>query len=177
MARIYYSRHGTALQDKAPEVFWHMLECATVYGMPKLLACCEHHLATDPLQRFQILPASFPSGQYLPGCSLLRVADGLRAAFHSMALDYAIPKLPAEQCDCQCCLTVRARDSNIQPMLQPAPQPGNFGQAGMLYQQVIPQHVNISECLCSKTFSSSCHDVSLAMYVPGPKEFLRIAKG
>ena len=131
-----------------------MLECATIYGMPKLLACCEYHLATDPLQRFERLPASFPSGQVLPGCSLLRVAHGLRAAFHNMAVDRAIPKLPLERCDCQCCLTVRVRSPGIQ---------NNMHQAGF------------PECNCSKRVSSSSERIYLQEYVPGPQEFLEMA--
>ena len=97
----------------------------------------------------------FPSGQYLPGCTLLRVADSLRAAFHNMALDLAIPKLPAERCDCPCCVTVRARSPGMQNVH--VHQPG------------------FPECICSKTTSPSCQSVHLKDYVPGPQEFLKIA--
>ena len=173
------------MQDRPLEVFWHMLECATVYDMPKLLACCEHHLAIDPLQRFKVLPASFSLGQQLPGCSLLRVADALRAAFHKMAAGQSRRKMPLERCDCQCCRIVRARAS-MQNNNTGETQPGGaftFSAGGLVASHAGSSNLISSAfpslpflaCHCCKSISSSVRGGPLAKFVPGPQEFLRMA--
>ena len=174
------SPYVSAMQDKPLEVFWHMLDCASVYNMPKLLACCEHHLAIDPLQRFKVLPASFASEQQLPGCSLLRVADALRAAFHKMAVDHASPKMPLERCDCPCCHIVRARRS-LQNYTTEHTQPafpftaGSFAASQAGSSNLSSSSMNFPACICRKSSSGSGRGAGLAEYVPGPQEFLRVA--
>ena len=34
------------MQDLKPDVFLHTMQSAALYNMPKLLACCEYHVAT-----------------------------------------------------------------------------------------------------------------------------------
>jgi hypothetical protein len=175
-----------------------MLECATAYDIPKILACCEHHLAIDPLQRFKVLPASFSLGQQLPGCSLLRVADALRAAFHKLAVNQhdavwctgslrlaARCSLPPERCDCQCCRIVRARAS-MQTNNSGETQPSGaftFSAGGHAAPHAGTSNLSSSAfaslpflaCHCCKSNSSSVRGGRLAKFVPGPQEFLRLA--
>ena len=73
------------------EVFLQTLDSAVHCEMPKLLACCEHHIAADPQQRFQ--QDSSGLEQLLPVSSALRIAQGLRMALHRIAADNA----PADQ--------------------------------------------------------------------------------
>ena len=35
------------LQSKSKEAFLEILDAAVMFNMPKLLACCEHHIAAD----------------------------------------------------------------------------------------------------------------------------------
>ncbi len=69
------------------EVFLQTLDSAVRCGMPKLLACCEHHIAADPQQWSQ--QNSSHQEQLLPISSALRIAQGLRMALHRMAADDA----------------------------------------------------------------------------------------
>ena len=69
------------------EVFLQFLDSAIRCGMPKLLACCEHHIAADPQQRVEQKSARLE--QLLPVSSTLRIAQGLRMALYRLAADNA----------------------------------------------------------------------------------------
>ena len=86
------------MQDQSLDGFMHIMDCALQFDMPKLLACCEYHIAADPLQRFQ--PVSLRLRDALPNGSVLRIAEGLASAFETMAA--------SPQCHCVCCRKGRA---------------------------------------------------------------------
>ena len=88
------------MQDQSLDAFMHILDCAVVCDMPKLLACCEHHIAADPQQRFQ--PISLCLKHLLPISSALHIAEGLHLAFQNMAADHAAED-HSHACDCGCC--------------------------------------------------------------------------
>ena len=71
------------MQDQSIDAFMHTLECAKGFNMPKLMACCEHHICADPLQRFQ--PLSARLGDALPPSAVTRIADCLQVAIQKMA--------------------------------------------------------------------------------------------
>ena len=75
------------MQDQCLDTFMHTLECAVRFGMPRLLACCEHHISVDPKKRFQ--PISAHLGGLLPHSSVTRVADSLQGAIQGMAAKLA----------------------------------------------------------------------------------------
>lgn len=86
------------MQDQSFEGFTHILECASRLDMPKLLACCEYHIAADPLHRFR--PVASCLGNVLPLSSFFRVAEGLSRGFETMAANSA----PSDvNCSCECC--------------------------------------------------------------------------
>ena len=83
------------MQDKSINEFVHIMKCANAFGMPKLLACCGHHIAVYLDTSFEPGPSAL-----LPTwmCSMLRIAGGLREVK---------PKILAQNfsqsCNCRCC--------------------------------------------------------------------------
>ena len=69
------------------EAFLQTLDAAVSCDMPKLLACCEHHIAADSQQKLQ--PKIARLEQLLPISSALRIAQGLRMALQRMVEEYA----------------------------------------------------------------------------------------
>ena len=136
-----------AMQDQSVEAFLHILDSTVLCDMPKLLACCQHHISADPQQRFQ--PISLRLKRLLPVSSALRIAEGLRVAFQRMAADHAAAD-QSQRCECKCCR--RNRQSF---------RSGKTISRG--------PHI----CACSRQGISGA---TLSKYVPGPKEFLEIAQ-
>ena len=85
--------HMYGMQDQSLEAFMHTLDSACLLDMPKLLACCEHHICADPKQRFGLKQLQL-SRQFAT-TSALRVPEGLRMACQRMAG-------ANERCLCQC---------------------------------------------------------------------------
>ena len=135
------------MQDQSLDVFMHILDCAIVCDMPKLLACCEYHIAADPQQRFQ--PISLRPWHLLPISSALRIAEGLRLAFQNMAADHAAEDL-SQVCDCGCC---------------------RHNKQGIRSRKTSSRESRF--CLCSR---QGIAGATLSRYMPGPKEFLEIAQ-
>ena len=56
-----------------------MLDAAVLYKMPKLLACCEHHIAANILeqQSKMCLPSEYKLEEHIPSMSALRIANAL----------------------------------------------------------------------------------------------------
>lgn len=71
------------IQDQSFDSFTHILERAMQSDMPKLLTCCEYHIAADPLHRFH--PVASRLGHVLPLSSFYRIAEGLSIGFENMA--------------------------------------------------------------------------------------------
>ncbi len=122
----------------ACQSFWHVVSTTLLLTRCRDSGFCQQH----SLQASTFLAAPYS-------------ASPTACVRPSTALDLAIPKLPAERCDCPCCVTVRARSPGMQNVH--VHQPG------------------FPECICSKTTSPSCQSVHLKDYVPGPQEFLKIA--
>ena len=81
------------MQGKSIEEFMHILDCAIAYGMPKLLACCECHIANDDQDKFKPVASTF-----LPISSMLRMAKSLHGLKRKVSVDD-----DDEPCDCYCC--------------------------------------------------------------------------
>ena len=96
--------HG--MQVKSMDEFMHILDCAIVFEMPKLLACCEHHICTDTSQRFQPMLSRSDRSISLPLSSALRIAKGLQVAFQEIAKDPAASR-PDQGSKCGDCDTCR----------------------------------------------------------------------
>ncbi len=100
--------HG--MQEKSVDAFMHLLDCAVVFEMPKLLACCEHHICIDPKQRFQ--PMRCSAHYLLPTSSALRIANGLRTAFQMIGNNPYICNIQTcthEDCRCTGCERFKCR--------------------------------------------------------------------
>ena len=129
------------------EAFLHILFSALLCDMPKLLACCDHHIAADPQQSFQ--PISLRLKHLLPISSALRIAEGLCVAFQRMAADHAAAD-QSQRCECECCRRNRQ---------------------GFRSGQTISRGPQIRAC-----YSKGIAGATLNKYVPGPKEFLEMAQ-
>lgn len=87
------------LQDQEDDVFLHIMKCATLYDMPKLLACCEYYVALSSLRSSHtVLRARCLSEQLLIR-SWSHIAVSFCMAFQS--LFYQAP--PTQPCSCACC--------------------------------------------------------------------------
>ncbi len=85
------------------ESFLHTMKCATLYGMPKLLACCEYYIALSssglqPTPNSALLRARCLSEPLLRRSSS-RIAESFGIAFVSLA-EQASRRQP---CKCACC--------------------------------------------------------------------------
>lgn len=71
-----------SLQSKSKEAFLEMLDAAAMFDMPKLLACCEHHIAANILKidDQMRLPSEYKLEEHVPILSALRIAKALRLA-------------------------------------------------------------------------------------------------
>ena len=96
------------MQNKSVDWFMYLLDFASVFEMPKLLACCEHHICIDPKQRFQPMRSS--SQHLLPTSSALRIAKGLRMAFQRIGNRPCSSSVNSQLC-CRCtgCESFRLR--------------------------------------------------------------------
>ena len=75
----------STMQDR--EAFLQTLNAAVSCDMPKLLACCEFHIAAENQQRLQ--PVMLRLEELLPISSALRIAQGLRVALQRMGEEHA----------------------------------------------------------------------------------------
>lgn len=73
------------IQDQSFDSFTHILERAMQSDMPKLLTCCEYHIAADPLHRFHPVASRLGLRHVLPLSSFYRIAEGLSIGFENMA--------------------------------------------------------------------------------------------
>ena len=86
------------LQDQGYDIFLHTVKCASLFGMPKLLACCEYYIALESLQTSHTLLMTRSTSclsKELLGCSSIRIAEGFCMAFKGLAdqvscMDHAI---------------------------------------------------------------------------------------
>lgn len=86
------------------EGFLYTMKCATLYGMPKLLACCEYYIALSssglqPTTNAVALRVRCLSEPLLRRSSS-RIAEGFCIAFQGLA-EHASRRQP---CKCACCL-------------------------------------------------------------------------
>ena len=80
-----------SLQGKPEEAFLEMLDAAAMFNMPKLLACCEHHIATYILGEYPMrLPSEYKLEEHVPILSALRIAQALRLA---LSKSFARPRV------------------------------------------------------------------------------------
>ena len=63
-----------------PELFLQTMNTADRLNMPKLLACCERHVAIDPWGCMR----TEDFWELMPACSSLRIARGLYAAYKKL---------------------------------------------------------------------------------------------
>ena len=98
------------MQDQELEGFMHIMKCATLFVMPKLLACCEYHVALTSLQTPQqgVLVERCWSEQLLAhswGC----IAEGIRRAFNALREEGVrnLTQYKTAPCTCACCVNRR----------------------------------------------------------------------
>jgi hypothetical protein len=73
-----HERVDYALQSKSEGAFLEMLDAAVLYNMPKLLVCCEHHIAANILgQDKMCLPSEYRLEEHVPSMTALRIANAL----------------------------------------------------------------------------------------------------
>ncbi len=103
------------MQDLKPDVFLHTMQSAALYNMPKLLACCEYHVATIFMKtRDTALVVQCMTDQLLlQSCIRLHLVGAL--AFKS-SQDQACSK--QQKCECHCC----RRSCCICKAIAPPPQ-------------------------------------------------------
>ncbi len=86
------------IQDQSFDSFRDTLDCAMQFDMPKLLACCEYHIAAGPHHKFHVASCL---GHALPISSMFRIAEGLSACIEKMAA-CSVPS--GKYCSCDCCM-------------------------------------------------------------------------
>ena len=92
------------MQDQDMEKCMQAMQSATLYGMPKLLACCEYSVALTALQSPQqgLLIERCRSEQLLAR-SWVCIAEGIRRAYHSLREETIQRQSEAAPCTCECC--------------------------------------------------------------------------
>ena len=65
------------LQGKCAKQVLQLVDTAIQLDMPKLLACCESHIAAESGSKFDLLQLA----SHLPVSSALRISKGLRDAY------------------------------------------------------------------------------------------------
>lgn len=70
-------------------------------GMPKLLACCEHHIACNASDWLEGSAVAKELSKLLPGYSALRIAAGLQKAYLSVLSK--TNAIRGNRCECKCC--------------------------------------------------------------------------
>ena len=136
------------MQAQSLDTFKHTLICAKAFTMPKLLACCEHHISLDSCQDFH--PLSARLGNVLSPSSLTRIADSYQLAMQRMAAKLAPLRFSIEgnSCTPTCCQMERL----IAAMM--------FGV------------INRSLVMSGNDIASAM----LCQYMPSPKELLVMAE-
>ena len=99
------------LQDLKPDVFLHTMRSAALYNMPKLLACCEHHVVTVSVGRDMTLERQCRTEQLLFH-SYSRIAMALVMSLGS-SVDQASTK--QQDCECRCCRHVSCQCKALAP--------------------------------------------------------------
>lgn len=81
------------MQGKSSEEIVHIMDCANVFGMPKLMACCEYHIAADEEGSFKPVPTTL-----VPISCMLNVAEALHGTKRRQAYED-----DDQICECCCC--------------------------------------------------------------------------
>ena len=84
--------------------FLHLMKSATLFGMPKLLACCEYYVVFTSLttSHQHMLKALCLREQQL-SCSWSHIAEGLCTAFHKLIDPACQAHFDTIPCPCECC--------------------------------------------------------------------------
>ena len=93
---------GILAQEKSSEHFLVIVHEAVQMGMPKLLACCEHHIACNPSDWLEGSVVAKRLSKILSGCSALRIAAGLQKAYLFVLSD--TNAIRGDRCECKCCV-------------------------------------------------------------------------
>ena len=136
------------MQDQELESFLHIMKCATVFGMPKLLPYCEYHMALVSLQSPQqgVLIKQCWSEQ-LSARSLGCIAEGICRAFSGLHGEIVQGPQKTVPCTCECC-QIRSN---------------SYRRGG--------------QCICSLQCSQPVRMTPpcVQAVLPGPKEFFKMA--
>ena len=151
------------MQDQELESFLHIMKCATVFGMPKLLAYCEYHMALVSLQSPQqgVLIKRCWSEQ-LSARSLGCIAEGICRAFSGLHGEIVQGPQKTVPCTCECCqirsnsyrrggqcklqLTVLTAGSHDATMCAGSPaRPQGVLQNGFRRQEVLRLHQSFTD--------------------------------
>ena len=81
-------RFDDAAQEQGLKGLMHIMDAAVRFNMPKLLACCEYTIAVDLRQEYSPISLRLRD---LPVSSLLRIAEGLQAAYQRSASSKHMP--------------------------------------------------------------------------------------
>ena len=87
------------LQDQEVNVILNGIQSATLYRMPKLLACYEYHITQELLSNPQSAVVTQCMNEQLLSRSWAHIAQGLSMAFNNLKVQAA----SEEQCNCYRC--------------------------------------------------------------------------
>ncbi len=138
---------SNALQDQDFDKFINIMTSAALFGMPKVLACCEYYVAVDTYKEAHMGLATQTelgarcSREELLDCSRGRIGDGLAIAIHGMYGTQRDKYSDVTPCGCECC-------------------------------KRICKTLGKTSCSCSKKTVSL---KTMAQLVPRPMEFLEMA--
>ena len=97
------------LQDQKPEDFLNIMKGASLFGMPKLLACCEYYVALSTLAGAHGGLTAQCETEQLLARSWARIAKGFCKALQGAVAPTASQTCRSEPCKCECCLAVKIR--------------------------------------------------------------------
>ena len=95
-----YLNLWSEMQDQKPDTFLQIMKCAAIFGMPKLLACCEYRIALSCLETSHVALTSLCASDLLLAHSWTRIAKGLGMAIEGLS---GSGTMGLTHCSCQCC--------------------------------------------------------------------------
>lgn len=99
------------LQDQKTGSFMGIMKCASLYSMPKLLACCEYNVAISAVDTLDSELRERCASEPLLACSWARIAKAFAITIYRVNGPTVTQSCEIQPCTCKCCQHSKSSDA------------------------------------------------------------------